>query len=161
MKMNVRIDDRLIHGQVAAIWCNKLKTTRIMVANDAVAADDIRKMALKMAVPAGVKSSIISKEKTATNMKAGKYDADTVLLILTNPKDALDLLEMGINLQTINVGNIGHKDTTTQVKKSINITKEDADNFRKLTEKGVKLTAMMVPDEDENNLMDFIAQAGM
>jgi len=161
MKLNVRIDDRMIHGQVAAIWCNKLKTTRIMVSNDAVAADEIRKMALKMAVPAGVKSSIISLEKTATNMKAGKYEADNVLLILTNPKDALELIEKGVKIEIINVGNMGYKEGTTQVKKSINITNEDAENFRKIADKGVKLTAMMIPDENENNFMDFLNEKGM
>lgn len=161
MKMNIRIDDRLIHGQVAAIWCNKLKTTRIIVANDAVAADDLRKMALKMAAPAGVKVSVISTEKAATNMKAGKYDADKVLLIMPNPKDALNLMDMGIKMEVVNVGNMGHKDDTIQIKKSINVTKEDAANFRKLAELGVKLTAIMVPDEDENNLLDFLGEAGL
>lgn len=161
MKMNIRIDDRMIHGQVAAIWCNKLKTTRIIVANDAVANDEIRKIALKMAAPAGVKISVITKEKAANNINAGKYEADNVLLILTNPKDALDLIEKGVKLPTINVGNMGHNDNTIQIKKSINVTKEDADNFRKLSEAGVKLTAIMVPDESENNLMDFLNQGNI
>lgn len=159
MKLNVRIDDRMIHGQVAAIWCNRLKTTRIIVSNDAAASDDIRKMALKMAAPAGVKVSVITNEKTANNMKAGKYDSDNVLLILTNPQDALYLIEAGINIETINVGNIAHRENTIQVKKSINVTKEEAEEFRKVEAKGVKLTAIMMPDDRENNFIDFLNEA--
>lgn len=161
MVLNVRIDDRMIHGQVAAIWCNKLKTTRIMVANDEVASDEIRKMTLKMAVPAGIKSSIISKEKAATNMSAGKYDAERMLLILTKPQDAVELIEKGMKIETINVGNLGFRDNTVQIKRSINVTKEEAEAFRKLDSMGVKLTAIMVPDESENNLMDYLSQAGL
>lgn len=161
MVLNVRIDDRMIHGQVAAIWCNKLKTTRIMVANDEVASDEIRKMTLKMAVPAGIKSSIISKEKAATNMAAGKYDAERMLLILTKPQDAVELIKKGMKIETINVGNLGFRDDTVQIKRSINVTKEEAEAFRKLDSMGVKLTAIMVPDESENNLMDYLSQAGL
>ncbi len=161
MVLNVRIDDRMIHGQVAAIWCNKLKTTRIMVANDEVASDEIRKMTLKMAVPAGIKSSIISKEKAATNMSAGKYDAERMLLILTKPQDAVELIEKGMKIESINVGNLGFRDDTVQIKRSINVTKEEAEAFRKLHSMGVKLTAIMVPDESENNLMDYLSQAGL
>ena len=161
MKLNVRIDDRMIHGQVAAIWCNKLKTSRIIVANDNVANDDIRKMALKMAAPAGVKVSVLIKEKVIKNMKAGKYDSDNVLLILTNPEDAITLIENGIELPLINVGNMATRDNTVQIKKSINVTKKEAEDFKKLEEMGVKLTAIMVPDENENNLIDFLKNAKM
>lgn len=69
----IRIDDRLIHGQVVAYWSNSLKLTRIMVANDDVAADDMRKSVLRMAAPAGIKTSIIPVERAAKQILEGKY----------------------------------------------------------------------------------------
>lgn len=154
--IHVRIDDRLIHGQVAAFWCNSLKANRIMVANDEVANDDMQKSVLRMVAPAGVRTSLITKEKAATNIKAGKYDAERVLLILKTPKDALDLINLGVDIKAINVGNMAHKDGTVQIKKSISVTDEDVENFNKLYEKGVELTSVMVPDEPHSNLMDFL-----
>ncbi|WP_432422849.1 PTS sugar transporter subunit IIB [Thermoanaerobacterium thermosaccharolyticum] len=56
----------------------------------------------------------------------------------------------------INVGNTAHKEGATQIKKSVNVTKEDVENFKMLNSMGVKLTARMIPDESENNFMDFI-----
>lgn len=49
--IHTRIDDRLIHGQVATMWTNQLGATRIMVVDDKAANDDIMKMSLKMATP--------------------------------------------------------------------------------------------------------------
>lgn len=157
--VHVRIDDRMIHGQVAAYWSNVLKISRIMVANDAVAADSLQKSVLRMAAPAGVHTSLISKEVAATNIKAGKYDAERVLLILKNPKDALDLINLGVEIKAINVGNMAHKDGTLSVKKSVNLMPEDIDAFRELDSKGVELTAIMIPDDPKTNLMDFINKA--
>lgn len=158
--IHVRIDDRLIHGQVASFWCNSLGANRIMVANDKVANDPMQKSVLRMVAPAGVATSIITKEVAARNIKAGKYDAEKVFLILKSPKDALDLIGLGVNIKSINVGNMAHKDNTLQIKRSINVTDEDVENFKKLDSLGVELTSIMVPDESRSNLMDFIKKAG-
>lgn len=157
--IHVRIDDRMIHGQVAAYWTSTLNANRIMVANDEVAVNDMQKSVLRMAAPAGVHTSLITKEKAATNIKAGKYDAERVLLIFKNPKDALDLINMGVDIKTINVGNMAYKEGTISVKSSINLTPEDIENFKKLDAMGVELTSIMVPDAPRTNLMDFINKA--
>lgn len=154
--IHVRIDDRLIHGQVAAFWCNTLGAQRIMVANDAVAADELQKSVLRMVAPPGVATSIIPKARAAENIKAGKYDRERVMLILKNPKDALDLIELGVEIKAINIGNMAHRDNTVQIKRSINVTPEDIENFKRLNSVGVELTSIMVPDEPKTNLMDLI-----
>lgn len=161
MKINVRIDDRMIHGQVAAIWCNQLKTSRIVVVNDEAASDELRKIALKMTAPIGVKCSIITRDKAAANIKAGKYKSENILLILTNPKDVLFLTNQGVSFKVINVGNMGYKENTIKIKRNIYLTREDIEDFKKLAALGIKLTAIMMPDEKENNLLDFIDDMGV
>jgi PTS system mannose-specific IIB component len=157
--VHVRIDDRLIHGQVAANWSNALRIDRIMVANDEVAANDMQKAVLRMAAPAGVHTSLITKEKAAANINAGRYNTERVLLILKTPKDALDLIKLGVDIKHINVGNMAYKEGKISVKHSVNVTPEDIENFRELDSMGVELTSMMVPDERSNNLMPHIEKA--
>ena len=70
--VHIRIDARMIHGQVAVMWSNYLRVNRIMVANDAVAEDEITKSALRMVAPAGMRTSLISLETAANNILAGK-----------------------------------------------------------------------------------------
>lgn len=157
--IHIRIDDRLIHGQVATRWSTVLGVSRIMVANDEVAADEMQKGILRMVAPPGIATSIISKEKAATNILADKYAAQKVLMVLKNPIDALDLMEKGLEIKEINVGNMAKRDETVQIKKSISITKEEYDAFKELMNRGVKLTARMVPDEADVLLDEFLKKA--
>ena len=73
--VNARIDERMIHGQVAAIWTNLLNATRILVIDDQAAQDDIQKMALRMACPSTVKLSILSGGKSSSAASAGSISA--------------------------------------------------------------------------------------
>jgi len=149
---HIRIDDRLIHGQVAAFWTNTLKASRIMVINDEVANDPIQKQVLRMAAPSGVATSIITKEKAFHNISEGKYAGQRVFIIFKNPEDILELKNKGLEIESVNVGNMATKDDTKSIKKSINLTTKNIETFKKLNQLGVVLTAQMVPD-DANELL--------
>ncbi len=159
--IHVRIDDRLIHGQVAVVWTNTLQASRIMVVNNNAAGDDMQKSILKMATPPGAKLSVLSVDKAVDRIKEGRYDSDRVFMILKNPSDVLELIKRGIDIKEVNVGNMANKGGTTQIKKSISISEEDLKAFLELNKMGVKLTARMIPNEGENDLMDFIKQKGL
>lgn len=154
--VHVRIDDRLIHGQVAVYWCNAVGATRIMVANDSVAANDIQKSALRLVVPPGLSSSLISVDKAVSNICAGKYRGQRVILILKSPLDAVRLLDGGVKLEAINTGNLSVREGTVNLKKNVNVTPEELAAFRHLHAAGIKLTAKLVPDNAEDNLMCYI-----
>ncbi|SHK71963.1 PTS system, mannose-specific IIB component [Clostridium cavendishii DSM 21758] len=159
--VHVRIDDRLIHGQVACIWSTSLGVNRIMVANDEVANNEMQKNVLRMVAPAGINTSIISKDKAVNNILAGNYQTQKVLMILKNPLDALYLIEHGLDIKEINVGNMAKRDNTVQIKRSVSVTKEEAAAFRKLIDKGVKITSIMVPDESKTYIKDYLDKAGL
>lgn len=154
--VHIRIDDRLLHGQVCAFWTNTLKLTRIMVANDEVAVDELQKQVLRMAAPSGIRTSIISLEKAATQILAGKYAGQRVLVIIKNPGDALKLIEMGLPIKHINVGNMANRPNTTHYKKSISLTEEEYAQIMKLHEMGIEMDAQMTPEEHYSDLMSFL-----
>ena len=60
MLAQLRVDDRLIHGQVAVVWTKELNTPLLVVANDNAAKNKVMQMTLKMAVPTGTKLLIRS-----------------------------------------------------------------------------------------------------
>ncbi len=145
--VHIRIDDRLIHGQVATRWTAETKATRILIPNDKVSADDTQKQVLRMAAPSSVNTSIISVDKAITNITAGKYDSQRVLVVAKSPVDLLKMLEGGVQITEINVGNMAKRDGAVQIKKSVSILPEEREAFEALLAKGVKITAQMVPDE--------------
>lgn len=154
--IHIRIDDRLIHGQVAAFWTNSLGATRIMVISDEVAADEMQKSLLRMVAPASVRTSILSKETAAKNILAGKYEGQRVLVIVKSPKDLLDLRALGLPIEKVNVGNMAAREGTKSIKRSVNVTEAEIADFRALLSAGVDITAIMVPDEANVRLSDIL-----
>jgi PTS system mannose-specific IIB component len=69
-----RIDDRLIHGQVATIWAKVTNCERIIVCDDEVAADSIRSTLLKQVAPPGIKSSVVDIDKAVRAYNSPKYE---------------------------------------------------------------------------------------
>ena len=157
--VNVRIDDRLIHGQVAAVWSQYTKATRIMVVDDQVVHDVVNKEALKMACPQQCKLSILTAEKAAANLCAGKYDGEKVFIVAKNPKTIRYILDHGFVMDSVNVGNMGGKQNTRMLKKAVSVSEEDIENFLYLAGHGVKVTARMVPTEEAADFIKLIEEA--
>lgn len=154
--VNVRIDERLIHGQVAAMWTNVLRASRIMVIDDLAATDEIQKMALRMACPGGIKLSILNCEKAANNFSNNQYEGDRIFIVIKGPETILKLWTLGLELKEVNVGNMSSNAETKQVKRSVNVSELDIKNFEELAAKGVEFTAQMVPNEDKVDFMKLI-----
>lgn len=154
--VHARIDERLIHGQVAMVWTNTVGANRIMVVNDKAVKDEMMINALKIAKPAGVKLSILSKAKAATKIKDGFYDGDKVFLITKNIQDMEYLVENGVNLKHVNVGNIAKREGSVSIKKSVDVTPEDIASIKKLLAKGVEVTAMMLPSEPDVSIETYL-----
>ncbi len=154
--VHIRIDDRLIHGQVATRWTAQTKATRILIPNDEIAMDETQKKILRMAAPSGVNTSIISKEKAVENINKGKYASQRVLIVVKSPLDLIELKKLGLEFSEINVGNMAKRDNTIQIKKSISITEKEREAFKELIDLGVEITAQMVPDENAPLIKNLI-----
>lgn len=153
---NVRIDERLIHGQVATMWTNQLRATRIMVVDDAVVKDDITKMALKTAVPSGTHLSILTAAGAARRILAGQYKDQRVFLIVKKPATLRQLVDLDVPLTLVNVGNMSTKKDTQQVRQSVAVSAQDIEDFKYVTAKGVKFIAQMVPSANAEDFMKFL-----
>lgn len=154
--VHVRIDERLIHGQVATVWTNSLNVNRIMVVNDSAVKDPIQIGALKMAKPAGVKLSILSKNKAIQNIKAGKYDEDKVFLICKTIPDVAELIFGGVPITHFNVGNLSMTEGAKSIKRSVALTDKDIKLLKQLNNQGVEITAQMIPSESDESIFKFI-----
>ncbi|EKS26538.1 hypothetical protein HMPREF9310_00663 [Staphylococcus simulans ACS-120-V-Sch1] len=151
-----RIDGRLIHGQVANLWATKLNITRFMVIDDEVAQSTIDKQGLKLATPAGVRLSVLPVAKTAENILAGRYDSQRLMVIAKKPDRFLELINQGVDLDVLNVGNMSQTDETKSITRSINVTDKDINDFKAIQQKGVKITAQMVPNDKAEDFMTLI-----
>ncbi|WP_082904084.1 PTS mannose/fructose/sorbose transporter subunit IIAB [Enterococcus thailandicus] len=152
--VNVRIDERLIHGQVAGIWSPSLNTQRIIVINDEAATDSLQKSSLRMAAPTSMRLSVLDVATAAKNIQSGKYGKQRIFLVFKNPTDVLRYLEAGGQLETVNVGNMSYKEGAREVTKSIKVLKEEEIVFEAIAAKKVKVTAQLVPNDPVIDFME-------
>ncbi|NLB98232.1 MAG: PTS transporter subunit IIB [Lactobacillales bacterium] len=151
--VNARIDERLIHGQVAGIWSSSLKTQRLMVINDAAAANAMQKSSLRMAAPKSMRLSVLTVQDAVNNINAGKYGNQRLFLIFKNPDDVLKFIELGGKLERLTVGNMSFETGNREITKNIYITKEEEHVFKAISDSGVHVTAQLVPNEPATDFM--------
>ncbi|MGG6345544.1 PTS mannose/fructose/sorbose transporter subunit IIAB [Enterococcus faecium] len=152
--VNVRIDERLIHGQVAGIWAPSLHTQRIIVINDEAAADSLQKSSLRMAAPTSMRLSVLSVESAAKNIRSGKYGKQRLFLVFKNPTDVLRYLKAGGKLTHVNVGNMSYKEGSKDITKSIKVLEEEIDVFESIAAMDINVTAQLVPNDPVIDFMD-------
>ena len=77
----IRIDERLIHGQVATLWQGSWNCNRIMVIDTKSANDPMLKSVLKIACPTGVRLSVLEPDTAAANLQSGKYGKERITIV--------------------------------------------------------------------------------
>lgn len=155
-----RIDDRLIHGQVATVWAKEAGAQRIIVVSKEVADDQIRKTLVKQATPPGIKANIIDVDKAVRVYNNPKYANETVFYLFTNPSEVLELIQKGVPIQSINIGGMQYKTGKTQVTKAVSVDATDVAAFRKLAELGVELDLRVVATDAKGDFALKLKEAG-
>lgn len=151
-----RIDDRLIHGQVVTVWTKETRCERIIVCNDEVAEDVIRRTLLTQVAPPGIKASVVDIEKAIRVCKNPKYAETRVLLLYTNPTDVLRMVEGGVDIKSVNIGGMSFKEGKKQMTKAVSVDEKDIESFRKLHEKGIELEIRKVTSDAKIALMSIL-----
>ncbi|MDH6366496.1 MULTISPECIES: PTS N-acetylgalactosamine transporter subunit IIB [unclassified Breznakia] len=140
-----RIDNRLIHGQVATQWAGVVGANLLLVANDAVAADEFRQGLMDMAAPAYAQTRYFTIQKTI-DVIGKASDAQKIAIICETPQDVLKLVEGGVPIKKVNIGNMHMADGKRQVATSVAVDDADVAAFKKMQELGVELEIRRVPD---------------
>lgn len=153
-----RIDDRLIHGQVATRWTKETNVTRIIVVSDEVAADTVRKTLLTQVAPPGVTAHVVDVAKMIRVYNNPKYAGDRVMLLFTNPTDVERIVEGGVKLTSVNIGGMAFRQGKTQVNNAISVDEKDIEAFKKLNARGIELEARKVSTDQKLKMMDLIAK---
>lgn len=151
-----RIDDRLIHGQVATVWSKVTNCQRIIVCDDEVAKDTIRATLLKQVAPAGIKSHVVDLDKAIRVYNNPKYENDLCLLLFTNPSSVLYLVDHGVDIKSINIGGMSFHEGKHQITGAVSVNDKDIEAFKKLNEKGIELEIRKVDTDKKVMLMDVL-----
>lgn len=161
MIKHLRIDNRLIHGQVAVTWMSYIDAKSIIVCNDAVANDPVQKLTLPLAAR-GRDVKVFSIEDTLNY--AREHADESLFVICKFPSDALAILNSEVPVLDVNVGNAAPIAGTqyTMVTKSIAVTKEEANLYREIERvQGKKLYSQLLPSYPQDPFISLLEKAGL
>lgn len=150
-----RIDNRLVHGQVGMTWTNNLGANLVIVANDEVSKDEVQQNLMDMALPESAESRFFTLEKVMKIIDKAA-PRQKILLVVRTPQDALKLVEGGVPIKKINVGNMHYSEGKKQISSTVSVDDKDIETFKKLDEHGIELEVKGVPSDKGFNLMNKI-----
>lgn len=153
-----RVDDRLIHGQVVTNWVKATKCQRIIVVNDEVAADTVRKTLIERVAPPGIKANVVGIDKMIRVYNNPAYKGVKVLLLFTNPTDVLRLVNSNVDIKSVNIGGMSYKDGKKQITGVISVDEKDVEAFKILEEKGVEIEARQVSSDSKTDVMAILRE---
>ncbi len=154
----MRIDDRLIHGQIVTAWIKDSGAKGILVADDKASGDATQRMLLKLTTPKGIKLYIETIEEAARKLADNEIPED-VLLLVRDAKNANRLFDLGFNIETLNVGNISNSRSETgrtTLLPYLHVEQQDVDNLYAIAQKGIKLDVRAVPNDRSIDGVEFL-----
>ncbi len=140
-----RIDNRLIHGQVLESWVPFVNADCIIVANDEIAGNPLKKMMMQASVPSRMKVEIGKVEEVVALLRNGPYQQSRVLLLFGTTADALKAYRCGLEFDQLNLGNLHAERGKAQLSCTVFLDPGDVDDLEFLDQHGVEISARCIP----------------
>lgn len=151
-----RVDHRLLHGLVAFTWIRQVGADCILIANDAVAKDELRMSVLRMAKPQGVKLVMKSVDDSIKALTSGVTDKYNLFIITESIEDAWRLCKAVPAIRELNIGGVKVEDGKRQISEAVFVSDEECARIRELDAAGVHVFVQMTPSERSDEAMKLI-----
>ena len=152
----VRIDDRLVHGQVVEGWLKAIRATHIVVASDTVASDEMQKALYLLAVPQGTQLSCLSLAEAAKAWNSAAWKKERVMVLVSSPQDVVKLIDKGATVESVNVGGLHFREGRVQILKAVSVDDQDVAALTALRKRGVLLEARPLPLDEPVDVKSYL-----
>ncbi|MDN3955751.1 PTS system mannose/fructose/N-acetylgalactosamine-transporter subunit IIB [Sporolactobacillus laevolacticus] len=157
----LRIDSRLLHGQVTTNWAKAIHVNRILVVSDRVARDLTRKTLIVQAAPPGIRTHVVTLEKMIRIYHDPRFNVLKPMILVENAVDARCIVEGGIRVDSINIGAISFDNTRVMVTDAIAVNADDVEAFKWFHDHGIKLDVRKVSNDSSKNLWKALSEKGL
>ena len=141
----IRIDDRLIHGQVVIGWAGHLKTKQIILCEDTIAKNDWEKELYLSIVPEHIKAKIMTTAELAEYFKDSYLDLGKTIILVNSPRVIENLVQLGAPINKVNVGGIHFKDGRKKLLNYLYVNEDEIASFKRCIDKGVEFDCQDIP----------------
>jgi len=151
----LRVDDRLIHGQVVAGWARPLGIESIILASDKISQDEWSCNAYGLAIPTGIEFSCVGIKKCIRSIN--ESNKKRVMIIVESVKEASDLVEEGLEIKKVTIGGLGYREETRQIAPYIYLSPEDIESVVHLYQLGIKVIGKQLPNSPAIDVVKNLA----
>jgi mannose/fructose/N-acetylgalactosamine-specific phosphotransferase system component IIB len=152
----VRVDDRLVHGQILEGWLPSTGAQELLIANDVLAHDFLQKMIMQSAIPFSVSIVIDTVPGIAMLLRDTEENEVRRIVLVDSPKDALRLKKAGVGFDHLNLGNFRTNDVTVCLSRTVMVGEDSLRDLRTILEEGIKVDIQSVPFEKPLDLFDVL-----
>lgn len=152
-----RVDHRLLHGQVAFAWIKYTGSNCILIANDAVAKDDLRIAALRLAKPEGTKLVIKNVKDSLSAIESGVTDKYKLFVITENIHDACILARSSERITQIDVGGVKADSGKRKISDAVYVSDEETRELLDLSSTGKRVFVQMTPNDQPHNISELLS----
>ena len=156
----MRVDNRLVHGQILEAWVPFLKASCIVVADDQVASDFFRETVIRMAVPSEVRVVISGVAEFAENNVFQRGCGPSTIVLFSTVSDASTAYRLGFRFDKLNIGNIYHEECRLCCTQSVQFNDGDIRDITGLRNAGVQIEFRRVPREKPIDLFEIVRKMG-
>ncbi|MFH1612874.1 MAG: PTS sugar transporter subunit IIB [bacterium] len=157
MLVLTRVDDRLIHGMIIIGWAHYTNADIIIVANDEIANDEMRKTLMEMIVPPNIKAYILGIKESVEKLAHKELEKKRIILLFNNPKDVLTFLDYSnIYFDKLNIGPMSYEENKIEIFSGIAISEQDKESFINIHKKGIKLEIRVTPSDQKTDLIKLL-----
>jgi len=154
----VRMDDRFIHGQVTAGWARKAGAERILLVNDDIANNNLIQKLQRLSAGPGVEVTFLTEEQAKARFQGEGFGEGSAFLLVGNPILLLRLVEAGLRVPEINLGNLRYEPGKRKVTNWLYVNDDETAALKELSRRGIRLNAQWVVAEDSVNINDWLAK---
>jgi len=155
----VRVDDRLIHGQVTQGWGSVLHPDRYVVVNDSAASSRWERELYEASAPEGTSVVVLEMSEAATSLQSWLDREEDVIVLVESPQDALRLYERGLSFESLNVGGLHFKEGRRRILPFVCVNEEDIKALEALRDCGVEIECADVPGCERKDLLKWFGNA--
>lgn len=149
----VRIDDRLIHGQVVMTWLNHTDSNTVHIVDDEVAVDAFMQQILVAAAPSGVNLSVYGLNAAIEHFKEWQESEKRILILVRHPKTVETMIDNGAQIDTINLGGLRAAPDKRTLYRNISVSDEEQAVLQNILDKGVSIFIQMIATEGRTELI--------
>jgi len=153
----VRVDDRLLHGQIICSWVPDIKAELLVVASDEAAGDELTREILCSCAHKDLKVLVLGVAETAVEVRSGAFKGMRAIIIVGDLADAMRLYRGGMRFSSLNIGNIHHERKGRKLTPSVIVDPDDEVIMSEFQSLGVEIDIRAVPASEPGS---FPARSG-